>query len=164
METMDPKKLRELMELMKEYGLSEIELEEGKSKLHLRKQVAAGTIIKETVHSGGLNPAPVNTNVVATGSALDASGEIPSLSTLPANAKTILSPMVGTFYKKPAPDKAAFVKVGDIVDEDTVVCIIEAMKVMNEIKAECSGRIVEIKVADAEAVEFEQVLIVLEPV
>jgi acetyl-CoA carboxylase biotin carboxyl carrier protein len=77
------------------------------------------------------------------------------------DTEQITSPMVGTFYKAPSPDADAFVKVGDAIDEDTVVCIIEAMKVMNQIKAEKSGVIQRILVDDASAVEFGQGLFVI---
>jgi acetyl-CoA carboxylase biotin carboxyl carrier protein len=75
----------------------------------------------------------------------------------------IKSPMVGTFYRKPAPDKETFVNVGDTVKEDSVVCIIEAMKLFNEIEAEVSGKIVKILVDDSTPVEFEQPLMLVEP-
>ncbi|HCT44320.1 MAG TPA: acetyl-CoA carboxylase, biotin carboxyl carrier protein, partial [Phycisphaerales bacterium] len=78
-----------------------------------------------------------------------------------ANQKAIESPMVGTFYTKPSPDAKAFVSVGDNVGPDTVVCLVEAMKVFNEIKAEQSGVVEKILVTDGDAVEFGQPLIVL---
>lgn len=75
----------------------------------------------------------------------------------------IKSPMVGTFYRKPSPDKATFINVGDSVNADTVVCIIEAMKLFNEIEAEVSGKIVKILVDDTTPVEFEQPLFLVDP-
>lgn len=75
----------------------------------------------------------------------------------------IKSPMVGTFYRSPAPDKPPFVKVGDTVTADTPVCLIEAMKLFNEVKAELSGRIVKVLVEDAGPVEYDQVLFLVEP-
>jgi acetyl-CoA carboxylase biotin carboxyl carrier protein len=80
-----------------------------------------------------------------------------------SNFLTIKSPMVGTFYRKPSPDKASFVNVGDSVNENTVVCIIEAMKLFNEIEAEVTGKIVKILVDDSSPVEFEQPLFLVEP-
>ncbi|MBS3822029.1 MAG: acetyl-CoA carboxylase biotin carboxyl carrier protein, partial [Phycisphaerae bacterium] len=79
------------------------------------------------------------------------------------NLVEITSPMVGTFYAAPSPDSEAFVKVGDFVGEESVVCIVEAMKVMNEIKAECSGTIAEVCVKNAEPVEFGHVLFRVKP-
>lgn len=76
----------------------------------------------------------------------------------------IKSPMVGTFYRSPSPDKPAFVKVGDTITADSPVCLIEAMKLFNEVKAEISGRIVKVVVEDSSPVEYEQVLFLVEPV
>ena len=79
-----------------------------------------------------------------------------------SNSKTITSPIVGTFYRRPAPDKDPYVKVGDVIDAGQIVCIVEAMKMMNEIKSEFSGKIVSIEVEDGEPVQFSQDLITLE--
>ena len=79
-----------------------------------------------------------------------------------SGSKTITSPIVGTFYRRPAPDKDPYVKVGDVIDAGQIVCIVEAMKMMNEIKSEFSGKIVSIKVEDGEPVQFSQDLITLE--
>ena len=75
---------------------------------------------------------------------------------------TITSPIVGTFYRRPAPDKDPYVKIGDVIDAGQIVCIVEAMKMMNEIKSEFSGKIVSIEVEDGEPVQFSQDLITLE--
>ena len=79
-----------------------------------------------------------------------------------SSSKTISSPIVGTFYRRPAPDKDPYVKVGDVIDAGQIVCIVEAMKMMNEIKSEFSGKIVSIAVEDGEPVQFSQDLITLE--
>ena len=79
-----------------------------------------------------------------------------------SNSKIIASPIVGTFYRRPAPDKDPYVKVGDVIDAGQIVCIVEAMKMMNEIKSEFSGKIVSIEVEDGEPVQFSQDLITLE--
>ena len=79
-----------------------------------------------------------------------------------SGSKTITSPIVGTFYRRPAPDKDPYVKVGDVIDAGQIVCIVEAMKMMNEIKSEFSGKIVSIEVEDGEPVQFSQDLITLE--
>jgi acetyl-CoA carboxylase biotin carboxyl carrier protein len=76
---------------------------------------------------------------------------------------TIKAPMVGTFYRKPSPDKPTFVNVGDSVNSDTVVCIIEAMKLFNEIEAEVSGKVVKVLVDDASPIEFDQPLFLIDP-
>ena len=82
---------------------------------------------------------------------------------LPSNVKEIKSPMVGTFYRSSSPDKPPFVKVGDEVGPNDTVCLIEAMKLFNEIKAEMSGRVVKVLCDDASAVEYDQVLFLIEP-
>ena len=82
--------------------------------------------------------------------------------TTTSGSKTITSPIVGTFYRRPAPDKDPYVKVGDVIDAGQIVCIVEAMKMMNEIKSEFSGKIVAIEVEDGEPVQFSQDLITLE--
>ena len=79
-----------------------------------------------------------------------------------SGSKTITSPIVGTFYRRPAPDKDPYVKVGDVIDAGQIVCIVEAMKMMNEIKSEFSGKIVSIEVEDGEPVQFSQDLITFE--
>lgn len=80
-----------------------------------------------------------------------------------ANYLQIKSPMVGTFYRSSSPDKAAYVKVGDVVEAGSVVCIVEAMKLFNEIESEISGRIVKVMVEDAQPVEYDQVLFLVDP-
>ncbi len=82
----------------------------------------------------------------------------PQLAQKNLNTKEIKSPIVGTFYASPAPDQPAFVRLGDMVDEDTVVCVVEAMKVMNEVKASQKGKIIEILVEDSNPVEFGTIL------
>jgi acetyl-CoA carboxylase biotin carboxyl carrier protein len=79
------------------------------------------------------------------------------------NYVEIISPMVGTFYRSSSPEKGAFVKVGDVISQDNTVCLIEAMKLFNEVKAETSGRIVKVMVEDASPVEYGQVLFLVEP-
>lgn len=80
-----------------------------------------------------------------------------------ANLVEIKSPMVGTFYRSPAPEKPAYIKVGDSIDNGQVVCIIEAMKLFNEIESEVKGKVVKIMVDDASPVEYEQVLFLVDP-
>ena len=79
-----------------------------------------------------------------------------------SGSKTITSPIVGTFYRRPAPDKDPYIKIGDVIDVGQIVCIVEAMKMMNEIKSEFSGKIVSIEIEDGEPVQFSQDLITLE--
>ena len=80
------------------------------------------------------------------------------------NLITIKSPMIGTFYRKPSPDKKVFIEVGDIINEGDILCVVEAMKLFNEIESEVSGKIVKILVDDSSPVEFDQPLFLVEPV
>ena len=80
------------------------------------------------------------------------------------NIITIKSPMIGTFYRKPSPDKKVFIEVGDIINEGDILCVVEAMKLFNEIESEVSGKIVKILVDDSSPVEFDQPLFLVEPI
>ena len=157
----DLDRLTELMCLMSEHDLVELEVEGEAFKIRLKKR--SGTGGPEVVAVPGLAPIAVSTGATPGGEAANhAQAPAP-----PAEAAEdlieITSPMVGTFYRSPAPDAEPYVRVGDVVHEDTVVCIIEAMKVMNEIKAETEGTIVEITAENGEAVEFGQVLFKVRP-
>lgn len=143
--------IRALIGIMQESELTELEVERDGVRIRLQKQLPSK--VPEVV---AVSPTPV------------APASAPPPPTVPethtrGNLIEITSPMVGVFYEAPAPDAEPFVKVGDEVEPDTVVCIIEAMKVMNEIKAETSGRIADILVSNGEAVEFGQVLFLVEP-
>ncbi len=148
---MNKKRIEEILELMEKYGLSEMDLEEENLKLHFRK----GAEIQNVM------PAPMQ---VAQASVAQAS------TAAPVEDKEDLSkyieikaPMVGTYYQAPAPEASAFVQVGSQIKDGDVLCILEAMKLMNEIKAEVSGKIVKIMVDNADPVEFGQVLFLVEP-
>ncbi|MEO1859386.1 MAG: acetyl-CoA carboxylase biotin carboxyl carrier protein [Verrucomicrobiales bacterium] len=136
--TIDLDKIKELIKLMEDHELTAFELEDAGFKVRLEK---GGS--QEQVAAPIAAPEPASEKIVA------------------EDTEQITSPMVGTFYKSPSPDADAFIKVGDAVDEETVVCIIEAMKVMNQIKAEKSGVIQRILVDDASSVEFGQGLFVI---
>ena len=146
------KELKELIALMNEHQLAEIELEREGMKVRLRKagaETAGQGIIVERIpvgRSGGM----------------EASGPGPEAAPKPAGLE-IKSPMVGTFYRSPAPEAPPFMEVGQEIEIGQVLCIIEAMKLMNEIKAEVKGRIVQILVDNAQPVEFGQVLFLVEP-
>ena len=147
------KEIEALGRMMKEYDLSELKVELKDCNVSLRrgdKTVAAPVVVA---------PAPVAAAPVAPAAAAPAAPAAPAAA---APAKTIDSPLVGTFYRAASPDSDAFVNVGDRVTADTVIAIIEAMKVMNEIKAEKSGVIKEILVENGQPVEFGQPLFVIE--
>jgi len=156
METKDIKKLiSELMEMMEGSKLTEIEVEIEGTRVCLRREgsepkQAMVAVPTPTIAVSG-TPAPSAGGEVAGGNGEEAE-----------RGHKIVSPMVGTFYQASSPEADAYVAVGDMVEEDTVVCIIEAMKVMNEIKAEVTGKILEVLVNNGEAVEYGQPLFVVE--
>jgi len=164
---MDLNDVERLMRLMKEHDLVEIELEDPEQGSRIRLKKAT----PETHHHPVLTPtlavpaaAPVGLAAVAAPAAAPAASapaEDPAEEDDRSNLLEVPSPMVGSFYRSPSPDADSFVEVGDRIDEESVVCIIEAMKVMNEIKAEVSGELVEILVENGEAVEFGQPLFLL---
>ena len=139
-------KVKELIEIMTENDLVEIEIANGDSKIHLKRPQPHMQAVQQIPMAQAVMPA----------AAAPAAGEAAPIAD--SNLKDITSPMVGTFYGSPSPDSDPFVKVGDRVDEGTVICIIEAMKVMNEIKAETSGTIAEVMCQPGQAIEFDEVL------
>ena len=148
----DVRKIRRLVELMKEHDLSEIDLQQGEVRIQLRR---AGTAAQPA-----MVPSPVQSRAAA-GRPVRRRRS-PTLRR-PAEGKAggiavIKSPMVGTFYAAPDPDSPPFVKVGDHVGPETTVCIVEAMKVFNQIPAEVSGRIIAVLAENGAPVEFGQPL------
>jgi acetyl-CoA carboxylase biotin carboxyl carrier protein len=159
---MDLKEIKAVIDLMTRNGLSEFELEKGDFKLRV-KRGPSGEWITSTAPVASYAPVVHHASVSvipATSSA--GSTPAPALSAGPSGAQ-IVSPMVGTFYRSPSPDSAAYVEPGQEVNEDTVVCIIEAMKVMNEIKAETKGVIVEVLAQNGKPVEFGKPLFSIRP-
>ncbi|MGM9987086.1 MAG: acetyl-CoA carboxylase biotin carboxyl carrier protein [Bacillaceae bacterium] len=155
--------IRELIRLVDQSTLSELEFEENGTSLKLRKEV--GKVVVETPVQAVA--APVQTAVTvqepvqqATPVVQQAQPVAPVVSekVQDANLKEIKSPMVGTFYISPSPDQPAYVKVGDKVSDDTVVCIVEAMKLFNEIEAELTGEVVEVLAENGQLVEYGQPL------
>jgi acetyl-CoA carboxylase biotin carboxyl carrier protein len=140
----DLRDIKAIIDLMKKNDLSVFEMEKDGFRLKLQKGLGDQPILVSTVA-----PAPAVANGPAT---------TPAALAESAALKDIVSPMVGTFYRAASPDASPFVDIGTKVDEDTVVCIIEAMKVMNEIKAEISGVIVEVVAENGKPVQFGQAL------
>jgi acetyl-CoA carboxylase biotin carboxyl carrier protein len=143
----DLKDIKAIIDLMKKNDLSVFEMEKDGFRLKLQKGLADQPVMMTTTAPGVAAPAAAN----GPAASAPVAGEGGSL-------KDIVSPMVGTFYRAASPDASAFVDVGTKVDEDTVVCIIEAMKVMNEIKAETSGVIAEVVAEGGKPVQFGQAL------
>lgn len=144
--------IEKLAKVLAETGLTEISLEDGEQAITLRKDVIVSSAPQVVAAAPVAAPA-------AQASVPAATSDVPT----PAKKGTpITSPMVGTFYKSPSPDAEPFVNVGSTVKPGDVVCIVEAMKMMNEIEAEISGKIVEVCVEDGQPVEFGQVLMYVE--
>jgi len=148
----DVRKIRRLVELMKEHDLSEIDLQQGEVRIQLRRACAAAPTVVGIAQTAGVAmpplagpPAPESDATVVAD--VGAQGVV-----------LIKSPMVGTFYTAPDPDSPPFVKVGDHIGPETTVCIVEAMKVFNQIPAEASGRIIAVLVENGAPVEFGQPL------
>jgi acetyl-CoA carboxylase biotin carboxyl carrier protein len=152
---MDIEKIRELVKLMVDNDLSEVDIHDGEDKISL-KRGKGGIVVGGPAMSMMTMPAPAAAGAAAAAPAAPAAPP-------KENLLEVRSPMVGTFYSAPSPDSEAYVKVGANISDDTVVCIIEAMKVMNEIKAEVSGQVVEVCVKNAQPVEYGQVLFRVRP-
>ncbi|MEZ6073894.1 MAG: acetyl-CoA carboxylase biotin carboxyl carrier protein [Pirellulales bacterium] len=150
----DVRKIRRLVELMNEHELNEIDLRQADMRIRLRRGDADFTGPVEYVPARAAAPAAP----VAPAAAAPAGDSAAS-----DNFTYINSPMVGTFYLASSPDSAPFVKVSDHVGPDTIVCIVEAMKVFNEIPAEISGRVVSVLAENGEPVEFGQPLFKIDP-
>ncbi len=147
---MNLKEIRALLELLREYGLSEIEVEREGERLRLRRELPA---------PGAPSPAGAAPALAAAVPAAPAAvHEAPGTALLAVEA-----PMVGTFYRAPSPDAAPYVREGDVVKKGQVVCIVEAMKLMNEIESKVAGRLVKVLVENAQPVEYGQPLFLLEP-
>ena len=144
---MDIRKIKKLIEMLQDSDLKEIEVSQGDESVRIsrdnRPQTAEPIIQKQVVHEAS--------NIVS-------QEEIPQKE---VKGNKVTSPIVGTFYRKPSPDKDPFIKVGDEVQEGDILCIIEAMKMMNEIKSDFSGKVVSIDVEDGQPVEYGQHIITI---
>ena len=148
---MDLRKIKKLIEMLQESDLNEIEVKEGEESVRINRK-------KENVmHTSTPVSAGQNLNQ---SSHKDSSEKVSEQDAEDLNH--ITSPMVGTFYRKPAPDKEPFIEVGQIVKKGDTVCIIEAMKMMNQVKSEFDGKVIAINIDDGDPVEFGQELISIE--
>lgn len=159
---MDIKQIQELVRLVNKSNIGELSIEKDNFKITIKQKKEAaqhyGSPVIQQAPSvqQSAAPAPISLPAVA--------AEKPAADSAKAdNLLTVKSPMIGTFYRQAGPDKPLFVSVGDEVEPGQVVCIIEAMKLFNEIESEVSGKIVKILVEDASPVEFDQPLFLVEP-
>jgi acetyl-CoA carboxylase biotin carboxyl carrier protein len=152
---LDIKEIKSIVDLMKRSGLTEFQLEEKDFKLRIcRKSGEVQTIYQAATPA----PFPMMAPVAGNPGTQQTPPPVEESPKKEDNSTYIRSPMVGTFYTAPSPESPPFVKAGDSVSEESIVCIVEAMKVMNEIKAELKGKIAEIMVENGESVEYGQPL------
>ena len=152
---MDLRKLKKLIDLVEESGIAEIEVTEGEEKVRITRTIAATPVYAAPAPAAAMAAAPAPAPVATT----PAPAATPAARDL-SNAQK--SPMVGTFYRAPGPNASAFVEVGQQVKAGDTLCIIEAMKLMNEIEAEKSGTVKEILVENGTPVEFGEPLFIIE--
>jgi len=152
---MDIRKVKKLIELLEESGVAEIEIHEGEESVRISRYSSNAPLAVQAAA-----PAPVAAPAAA-GAPVVSAAEQPAEKSVPAG-HTVDSPMVGTFYRAPTPGAKAFVEVGQQVSEGDTLCIIEAMKMLNQIEADKSGIIEAILVDNAEPVEYGQVLFVID--
>ena len=156
---MDLKEIQNLIKFVANSGVAEVKLETGEVKITVRNTIAGATSDVTYVQQMPMQQAvpPVVAPVIVTPSVSAAVGDDQ------ANFITIKSPIIGTFYRKPSPDKPVFAEIGQEIKKGDVLCVIEAMKLFNEIEAEISGKIVKILVDDMSPVEFDQPLFLVDP-
>ena len=150
---MDIRKVKKLIELLEESNIGEIEIKEGEESVRISRY---GNQPAAPVAYAAPAPAP---SPAAAPTPAEAPAEAASPAAAPAADNAVLSPMVGTFYRSPSPEAPAFVEVGQTVRVGDVLCIVEAMKMMNQIEADRAGTVTAIHVENGEAVEFDQPLI-----
>ncbi|AUS05105.1 acetyl-CoA carboxylase biotin carboxyl carrier protein [Pseudotamlana carrageenivorans] len=159
---MDIKEIQNLIKFVAKSGASEVKLEMDDIKITIRTGSESDTTIVHQVPAPQLAP-PVVAAPVVEASAPAAAPVAAAPADEDSKYITIKSPIIGTFYRKPSPDKPLFVEVGQTIAEGDVLCIIEAMKLFNEIESEVSGKIVKILVDDSSPVEFDQPLFLVDP-
>ncbi|WP_422766994.1 acetyl-CoA carboxylase biotin carboxyl carrier protein [Photobacterium leiognathi subsp. mandapamensis] len=154
---MDIRKIKKLIELVEESGIAELEISEGEESVRISRSVAPTAVMPQQYAAAPVAPAqPVEAPAapVATAPAAETAA--------PVAGHSVLSPMVGTFYRSPSPEAKSFVEVGQSVNIGDTLCIVEAMKMMNQIQADKAGKVVAILAEDGDAIEFDQPLIIIE--
>jgi acetyl-CoA carboxylase biotin carboxyl carrier protein len=150
----DIRKVKKLIELLEESGISEIEISEGEESVRISRYPHPGTVSVQTIAAHAPTAAPQTAALPANGPAAAAPP--------PTRGQQVTAPMVGTFYSGPAPGAKPFVEIGTEVKPGDTLCVIEAMKMMNQIESEVSGKVVSILVENGSPVEFGQALFIIE--
>ncbi len=160
---MDLKEIQNLIKFVSNTGVAEVKLETGDVKITIRTTLEGNS--QDVTY---VQHAPIQQAIPQAQPIQQTTTQSTPVETVPASNEdakyiTIKSPMIGTFYRKPAPDKSPFVEVGSSISKGDVLCVVEAMKLFNEIEAEISGKIVKILVDDMSPVEFDQPLFLVDP-
>jgi len=155
---MDLKEIQNLIKFVSNSGVAEVKLETGEIKITIRT-----TLEGNSPDITYVQQAPMQQVMSATPAPLAPVNPVVTAPDENSKYVTIKSPMIGTFYRKPSPDKAVFVEVGTTISKGDVLCVVEAMKLFNEIEAEISGKIVKVLVDDMSPVEFDQPLFLVDP-
>ena len=151
---MDIRKIKKLIELLHDTDVAEIEISEGEESVRITRGSTNQVVVQSPQMSA---PQPMVTTQPAIQTAIE---DASTAASAPAGHQ-VKSPMVGTFYRSPSPDAAAFIEVGSEVKQGDTLCIVEAMKMMNPIEADASGKVLAILVEDSDPVEFDQPLVVI---
>lgn len=156
---MDIRKIKKLIELVEESGISELEISEGEESVRISRTTAnAGFPVMQQAYAAPMMQQPALSNAVAP--AATPAMEAPAAAEI--SGHIVRSPMVGTFYRTPSPDAKAFIEVGQKVNVGDTLCIVEAMKMMNQIEADKAGTVTAILVESGQPVEFDEPLVVIE--
>ena len=159
------KEIQSLIKFVAKSGASEVSLEMKDVKITIKTSTDKAPVLIQNPVSQTQQLSDINvvSQPIQVQSEKSADIESPAIADEELNLITVKSPIIGTFYRKPSPDKPVFVEVGDIVSEGSVLCVIEAMKLFNEIESEVTGKIVKILVDDSSPVEFDQPLFLVDP-
>ncbi len=161
---MEYKQIQELIKTINKSNISELCIEEGEFKIIIKQELAApAQYVSMPQMSMPMQQAAPQQPAAPAPQASAPAAEKPAAPAGSSNTTTIKSPMIGTFYRSPSPDKPVFVNVGDEIKAGQVLCIIEAMKLFNEIESEVNGRLVKVVADDSSPVEYDQPLFIIEP-
>jgi acetyl-CoA carboxylase biotin carboxyl carrier protein len=157
---MDIRKVKKLIELLEESGIAEIEITEGEEAVRISRYAASATV-SHPVHAVHHAPAAAPAPAQQAAPAIAAAAESAPASPAETPGHKVAAPMVGTFYRSSTPEAEPFVKVGDTIQIGDTLCIIEAMKMMNQIEADVSGKVLSVEVENGDPIEFGQTLFVI---
>jgi acetyl-CoA carboxylase biotin carboxyl carrier protein len=161
---METKDIQKLLDYISKSDLDEVNIETSELKLSIKRSLAGHVVQAVQAVQPIAAPAPVALPSEVAPKTQVAAPPAPAAAEVQSNLIEVKSPMIGTFYRSAGPDKPSFVEVGDTITEGSVICIIEAMKLFNEIESEISGKVVKVLVEDASPVEFDQPLFLVEPI